>query len=68
MTSSTTRTRTRAAERAGRHSRGHASHYPHDYLHNDRSYAETQSDIGGGLLIGAITVIALMTMIVLGLV
>ena len=67
MTRSTTRTRTRAAERAGRHSRGHAK-YPHDYLHTDRTYAETQSDIGGGLFLGAITLIALMTLIVIGLV
>ena len=67
MTRSTTRTRTRAAERAGRHSRGHAK-YPHDYLHSDRPYAETQSDIGGGLFLGAITLIALMTLIVIGLV
>lgn len=68
MTRSTTRTRTRAAERAGRHSRGHAGTYPHDYLHTDRTYAETQSDIGGGLFLGAITLIALMTLIVIGLV
>lgn len=68
MTSTTTRTRTRAAERAGRHSRGRASKYPHDYLHSDRTYAETQSDIGGGLFLGAITLIALMALIVVGLV
>ena len=60
-------TRTRAAERAGRHSSRHASTYPHDYLHTDRSYAETQSDIGGGLFLGAVTLIALMTLIVIGL-
>ena len=41
--------------------------YPHDYLHDDRPYAETQSDIGGGLFLGAITLIALMTLIVIGL-
>jgi hypothetical protein len=53
-------TRTHGAHRAPR--------YPHDYLHQDRPYAETQSDIGGGLLLGAITVITLMAFIVLGLV
>ena len=42
--------------------------YPHDYLHHDRPYAETQSDIGGSLFLGAITLIALMTLIVIGLV
>jgi hypothetical protein len=42
--------------------------YPHDYLHDPRPYAETQSDIGGGLFLGAVTLIALMTLIVLGLV
>jgi hypothetical protein len=44
------------------------THYPHDYLHQDRSYAESQKDIAGGLLLGAVTLIALMTLIVLGLV
>jgi hypothetical protein len=42
-------------------------HYPNDYLHQDRTYAETQHDIGGGLLIGAITLIVLMGLIVTGL-
>jgi hypothetical protein len=42
--------------------------YPHDYLHQDRPYDETQSDIGGGLFLGAITLIVLMTLIVVGLV
>ena len=42
--------------------------YPHDYLHDDRPYAEIQSDIGGGLLVGAITLVVLMTLIVVGLV
>jgi hypothetical protein len=42
--------------------------YPHDYLHQDRPYSETQSDIGGGLVLGAITLIVLMTLIVVGLV
>ena len=45
-----------------------ASRYPHDYLHDNRPYAETQSDIGGGLFLGALTLIALMTLIVVGLV
>jgi len=47
----------------------HAAHkYPHDYLHDNRPYAESQSDIGGGLLLGAVTLIVLMTLIVVGLV
>jgi hypothetical protein len=41
--------------------------YPHDYLHADRTYAETQTDIGGSLFLGAVTLIALMTLIVSGL-
>jgi hypothetical protein len=45
-----------------------AEQYPNDYLHNDRTYAETQSDIGGVLFLGAITLIALMTLVVVGLV
>jgi hypothetical protein len=57
VTNSTTRTR--AADRAKR--------YPHDYLHSDRPYAESQRDIGGGLFLGAITLIALMALIVFGL-
>jgi hypothetical protein len=44
-----------------------APRYPNDYLHQDRPYAETQHDIGGSLLIGAITVIALMALLVTGL-
>lgn len=59
MTINLTRTH-RASHRAER--------YPNDYLHNDRSYDETQSDIGGILFLGAITLIALMTLIVVGLV
>lgn len=55
-----TMTRTRAAAKA--------AHYPHDYLHSDRPYHETQDDVGGSLFLGAITLIALMTLIVLGLV
>lgn len=42
--------------------------YPHDYLHQDQPYEQTQSDIGGSLFLGAITLIALMALIVLGLV
>ena len=56
-------TRTRAA----RHSQPRQPQYPNDYLHQDRTYAETQHDIGGGLLIGAITLIVLMGLIVTGL-
>lgn len=41
--------------------------YPRDYLHEDRPYAETQADIGGGLLLGAVTLLVLMTLIVIGL-
>jgi hypothetical protein len=44
-----------------------ASRYPHDYLHTDRPYEETQRDVGGSLFLGAITLIALMSLIVLGL-
>ena len=62
MTRSTTRTSTTAARHTER-----ATRYPNDYLHRDRPYAETQSDIGGSLFLGAITLIALMTLIVIGL-
>jgi len=50
------------------HSAHRAEQYPNDYLHSSRPYAETQSDIGGGLFLGAITLIALMALIVAGLV
>ena len=53
-------TRTRGAHRAAR--------YPHDYLHDDRPWAELQRDVGGGLLLGALTLVTLMALIVLGLV
>ena len=56
-------TRTHRSHRAHR-----AEQYPNDYLHSSRPYAETQSDIGGGLFLGAITLIALMALIVVGLV
>ena len=49
-------------------SRHAARKYPHDYLHENRPYAESQSDIGGGLFLGAITLIVLMALIVVGLV
>ena len=49
-------------------SRHAAPPYPHDYLHESRPYAETQSDIGGGLVLGAVTLIVLMTLVVVGLV
>ena len=42
--------------------------YPNDYLHTDRPYEQTQNDIGGSLFLGAMTLIALMTLIVVGLV
>lgn len=58
MTTNATRTRAR---------RGHPDAYPHDYLHSDRPYEESQRDIGGSLFLGAITLIALMTLIVTGL-
>jgi hypothetical protein len=60
-----TRSRTRGA---GAHRAERPTRYPNDYLHHDRTYAETQSDIGGGLFLGAVTLIALMTLIVIGLV
>lgn len=54
--------------RTHRRPQGHRTEqYPHDYLHSSRPYAETQSDIGGGLFLGAITLIALMALIVVGL-
>ena len=43
-------------------------HCLNDYLHTDRPYEQTQSDIGGSLFLGAITLIALMALIVVGLV
>ncbi len=49
-------------------SRHAARKYFDDYLHESRPYAESQSDIGGGLLLGGITLIVLMTLIVVGLV
>ena len=49
-------------------SRHAARNYPHDYLHDNRPYAEIQSDIGGGLLLGAVTLVVLMALLVLGLV
>jgi hypothetical protein len=71
-----TRNLTRAhyrAEQPGRHrgqTRAIAARpgYPHDYLHADRPYEQTQSDVGGSLFLGAITLIALMALIVAGLV
>jgi len=45
----------------------HRRDYPHDYLHADRSYAQTQTEIGGGLFLGALTLIALMALIAVGL-
>ena len=72
VTRNLTRAHYRAEQRA-RH-RGQARAiaarpgYPHDYLHTDRPYEQTQSDIGGSLFLGAITLIALMVLIVTGLV
>lgn len=63
--------RTRATLRANqypRQARHRAQAYPHDYLHEKRSYQQTQADIGGGLLLGGLTLVVLMTLIVLGLV
>jgi hypothetical protein len=56
-------TRTRARAVAVR-----ADRYPHDYLHTNRPYEQTQSDIGGSLLLGAVAVAVLMALVVLGLV
>ena len=56
-------TRTHAA----RHSQPRPHRYPHDHLHTDRPYAQTQHDVGGSLLIGAVTLIVLMGLIVTGL-
>lgn len=41
--------------------------YPYDPAHPTRSYAETQRDVGGAMLLGALVVAALMILIVLGL-
>ena len=64
-------TRVRGAHRAERSPRERVSTdrrgYPNDYLHSDRPYEESQRDIGGGLFLGAITLIALMALIVTGL-
>jgi hypothetical protein len=65
MTRSMTRSRTRSS---GAHRAERPTQYPNDYLHNDRPYDQTQADIGGSLFLGAITLIALMTLIVIGLV
>lgn len=43
-----------------------AEQYPNDYLHNDRPYPETQSDIGAVLIIGAITLVVLVALIGVG--
>ena len=59
---------TRTHRSRGAHAAPRTEQYPHDYLHSSRPYAETQSDIGGGLFLGAITLIALMALIVAGLV
>ncbi|HEX5524592.1 MAG TPA: hypothetical protein VFX53_14180 [Pedococcus sp.] len=56
-------TRTRAVPVRAERSR----HYPNDYLHPGRPYEQTQNDIGGSLFLGAITLIALMALIVAGL-
>ena len=64
-------TRTRATVRATqypRSARHRAQGYPHDYLHENRPYHQTQADIGSGLLLGGLTLVVLMTLIVLGLV
>ena len=63
MTRNLTRTRTRARAVALEPGR-----YPNDYLHSDRPYEQTQGDIGGSLFLGAIVLIALMSLIVVGLV
>ena len=60
-----TMTRTRAEHRA--RAAHEARRYPHDYLHTDRTYEQSQRDIGGSLFLGAVTLIALMALIVAGL-
>lgn len=60
MTRNMTRARARAIALEPRR-------YPNDYLHTDRPYEQTQSDIGGSLLLGALTVAVLMVLIVAGL-
>ena len=57
------------AERSPHHANGfeRSRHYPHDYLHTDRPYEQTQNDIGGSLFLGAIVLIALMALIVVRL-
>lgn len=41
--------------------------YPYDPAHPPVSYAQTQRDVGGAMLLGALVVAALMILIVLGL-
>ena len=67
MTRNLTRTRTRTRTRA-RAVALEPGRYPNDYLHSDRPYEQTQGDIGGSLFLGAITLVALMALIVTGLV
>ena len=55
---------THTTQNLGRH---RAARYPHDYLHSNRPYEESQREIGGGLLLGAVTLVALMALIVTGL-
>ena len=55
---------THTTQSLGRH---RAGRYPHDYLHSDRTYEESQREIGAGLLLGAVTVVVLMALIVNGL-
>lgn len=41
--------------------------YPYDPAHPTQSYAQTQRDVGGALLIGAVVLVVLMALIVIGL-
>lgn len=42
--------------------------YPYDAEHRPESYEQVQRDVGSSLFLGAVVLIALMTLIVLGLV
>jgi hypothetical protein len=58
---------TRLARRADRHATNRRT-YPYDAEHRPEPYAQVQRDVGSSLFLGAVVLIGLMTLIVLGLV
>ena len=48
--------------------RHHAQGYPYDAEHRPEPYEQVQRDVGSSLFLGAIVLLGLMTLIVLGLV